>query len=189
MLSSRPSMTPHRGIAILFIFLMSAAIAQAQSIEIFASTGYGRTFRIEDENPGSGVFWGFGVGFRPLSRVRLEGAIENLDVLSKPRDHVANLLHPRASLAYEFSTSEIRPFIVGGAGAARVREIKTITFPARVETREETETNFAVHFGGGFAVHSLPRLTIRPQFIVLTPMASRSNVNLLHVSVQVGFNW
>jgi hypothetical protein len=68
-----------------------------------------------------------------LPRIRLEGAIENLDVLSHPTDHVANILHPRASLVYEFSDRPIRPFIIGGAGATRIREIQTITFPTGIE--------------------------------------------------------
>jgi hypothetical protein len=136
-----------------------------------------------------GVFWGFGGGLRLVPRIRLEGAIENLDVISHPRDHVANVLHPRASLVYEFSTAAIRPFIIGGAGAARIREIQTITFPSRVNAREETETAFAVHFGGGIALPAGRRLLIRPQFVVIPTIASRSNINLLHASIQIAIAW
>ena len=174
----------------LFLSLIAfAPVAQAQTFETFGNVGYGVTFRIEDDGPGNGIIWGFGAAFRPTPRIRLEGAIENLDVLSKPQDHVAGVLHPRASLAYEFSTADIRPFVVAGAGAARIRQIDTITFPTRVETREETETAFAVHFGGGFAFQAGRRVAIRPQVIVIPTVASRSNINLLHVSIQIAFAW
>jgi hypothetical protein len=168
---------------------MSSATAGAQSFEVFGGVGYGRTFRIGDNSPGDGIVWSFGAGFRPLPRIRLEGAIENLDVLSHPRDHVANILYPRASVVYEFSAAQIRPFVTGGGGAARIREIQTMTFPTRVEIREETETAFAFNFGGGLVIQVQPRVAIRPQFVVITPIASRSNVNLLNASVQVAFSW
>jgi hypothetical protein len=179
----------HRHLGILIFVMVSATTARAQSFEVFGGVGYGRTFRIGDNSPGDGIFWSFGAGFRPLPRIRLEGAIENLDVISHPRDHVANILYPRASVFYEFSAARISPFIIGGVGAARIREIQTITFPTRVETREETETAFAFNFGGGLAIRVQPRVAIRPQFVVITPIASRSNVNLLNALVQVGFSW
>jgi hypothetical protein len=182
-------MKGHRYIGLVLFLSFFAAMAEAQNVEVFGSAGYGRTFRIEDNSPGDGVFWGLGGAFRPLPRIRLEGAIENLDVLSHPRDHVANVLHPRASFVYEFSTAGIRPFLVGGAGAARIREIQTITFPTRVETREETETAFAVHFGGGVAFPAGSRVVIRPQLVVIPTIASRSNINLLHTSVQIAIAW
>jgi hypothetical protein len=169
--------------------IVCAGTANAQSFEVFGSAGYGRTFRVDDNSPGDGVFWGFGAGFRPLPRIRLEGAIESLDVLSHPADHVANILHPRASLAYEFSDGLLRPFVIGGAGVTRIREIQTITFPTGRETRDETDTSFAVHFGGGFGLHLHPRVAIRPQVGVVVPVASRSNVNLLQASVQIAFGW
>jgi hypothetical protein len=168
---------------------MSSATAAAQSFEVFGGVGYGRTFRIGDDSPGDGVFWSFGAGFRPLPRIRLEGAIDNLDVISHPGDHVANILYPRASVIYEFSGAPIRPFVLGGAGAARIREIQTITFPTRVEIREDTETSFAFNFGAGVGFQVQPRVAIRPLFVVITPIASRSNVNVLQASVQIAFSW
>jgi hypothetical protein len=179
----------HRHIGILFFGLACAATAQAQTFEAFGSAGYGRTFRIDDNRTGDGVFWGFGAGFRPLPRVRVEGAVENLDVLSHSTDYVANVLHPRASLAYEFSSSRIRPFIIGGVGAARMREIQTITFPTRVEVSEEKETAFAVHFGFGLAFQPVGRVAIRPQLVLIPTTASRSNIHLFHSSVQIAFGW
>jgi hypothetical protein len=178
-----------RHVGILIFIMISAATAGAQGFEVFGSAGYGRTFRIDDNSPGDGVFWGFGAGFRPLPRLRFEGAVENLDVLSHPTDHVANILHPRASLVYEFSSSPIRPFIIAGAGAARIREIQTITFPAGVEIREERETVLALHFGGGVALQISPSVNLRPQVVVIPTIASRSNIHLIHTSVQISFGW
>lgn len=179
----------HRFLGILILGVALTTTAQAQRLEAFGSVGYGRTFRLEDFSPGEGVVWGFGAGFRPTPRMRVEAAIENLDVLSHPTDHVANMLYPRASVAYEFSAARIRPFVIGGGGVAHIREVLTVTFPTREEIREEKETAFALHFGGGVSLQIQPRLAIRPQLVLVTPIGSRSNVNLLSTSVQVAFSW
>ena len=173
----------------LLLLLLCVTGVHAQRADVFGSVGYGHTFRIEDESPGSGIIWGVGAGLTLTPRVRLEGAIENLDVLSHPRDYVANILYPRASFVYEFASPPIRPFVIAGAGALRIREVLTVTFPTRIEIREQKETAFSVHFGGGLAFQVSPRIAIRPQFVVIPPFESRSNVNLLHGSVQVSFSW
>lgn len=169
------------------VFSFCVASAQGQAFEGFGNVGYGRTFQIEDNNSGDGIFWGFGVSFRPIPRIRVEGAIENLDVLSHPEDYVANVLHSRASLAYEFSTSNVRPFVIGGAGAARIREIQTVSFPTRVEIREERETAFAVNAGVGVAIRAGRRLVFRPQLAIIPTIGSRSNINIFHMSMQIAF--
>lgn len=178
-----------RHTGILLLLLVSPLMAPAQSFEVIGSAGYGRALRFGDSSPGAGVFWGIGGGFRPFSRIRVEGVIENLDALSHETDHVANVLYPRASLAYELSGGKIRPFVLGGAGAARIREIQTITFPSRVEMQEVKETAFAVHFGGGVSFQATRRIAIRPQLAFIAVPASRSNIHFFNTSIQIGLGW
>jgi hypothetical protein len=175
---------------IVFVLLTFSQIAAAQSIEVFGGGGYGRAVRFGDDVKGSGFTWEAGIGFSPTERLGLQAHVLQMrNRLSGDVEHVPEMLFAGGQVLFYFLNSPIRPFISGGAGVLRTREITTITFPGSRIAVETTESAFAANFGGGLDVALGERFFVRPRISFAPGIASTSNLHFFNLVMQAGVRW
>ncbi|MEW6126659.1 MAG: porin family protein [Acidobacteriota bacterium] len=187
-------------VILFFIFLTFSSTVLAQDYtpkgEVFGSIGGGKAY--DDEGGiGSGLDFGGGVGYRITPKLQIEGAI---NTIRHERNFGSGVVFKgtgtfvSANLLYHFSTKQVQPYVIGGAGF--VNHQNRSRFPEDPFTPEVSSSGGAFNFGAGLRVFLNKHISIRPEFRVFVgyPDSSRlrsveAPFSVLRGSVSVSYHW
>jgi hypothetical protein len=177
--------------------------------EIAGNIAMGRLFRVEDRSFGNRPSVGGSVGLRLGSRLGIEFemnevlklslepavcGVVDLPCVGSARQGMRSARVASGNLLYYFGGPGIQLYVIGGAGALWSKEATTLVTAtptqAIIEELEYAETGFAWNVGTGVRIPIGSRLLLRPEIRLYNSTAlSRSNLNLLRLSVGFGYHW
>jgi opacity protein-like surface antigen len=184
-------------------------VAADLNYSVFASAALGRLLRFGDNPIGSGPNFGAGAGLRHSSGLAVEFeynrtlglepspvpcAILNVTCVGSARNGVLSAEVVSANVLYYFGRSRVQPFVSGGVGALRSKNVSSIVWASETraifEEQEWSDTGLAVSFGGGLKVRLGSGFWIRPELRFYGgSIRSRANLSLFRPAVAAGYEW
>jgi opacity protein-like surface antigen len=173
-------------IFLLTVLILSPAVASAQSIEIFATTGVVQVW--DDEgNIGTGVPIGGGIGFRSPHGWGIEALVEAQKATRDFDSGVSfdsTITAGRARIIKYFGDGRTQPYAGGGLGVTRVKSTRTQP-PGFGDVFRSSSTSGTLSGFGGVRIAAGNVLFVRPEFEI-----SRAGEHLrMGGTVAIGASW